>query len=529
MKKITALFLFTIMVFCNIPQTLAVNNNDISQMTKNVGEYLHKTVEEPTPGSIGGEWCVLSLLKSGVYNDEDYFLKYYKNLEERVKEKKGVLHEKKYTEYSRTVVALNALGIDARNVGGYNLLTPLVDFDKTVFQGLNGAIWALIALDMGNYEIPVNENAQTKATKEMYVNYILERQNSDGGWAISTGESDVDITAMALVSLSKYRDNKNVNSAVESGLYFISKRQNEEGGFSSSETVSQVIIALCELKIELDNTLFVKNGYTLFDALSKFYVEGEGFKHLKSQKETNLMATEQGMCALASLKCFYENKEGLYEKSNFFVLKNEKNGLSNKHPDVKKQEMKNFEKTYTDIEHNENKSAVIELSKYDIINGKTDTLFAPDSTMTRAEFATIITRALGLSKNEKTNFSDVNESDWFYDYVNTAYYYGIIKGVSQNNFNPNGTLTKEEASVMLERAGKLCGMKNDITVFDAQNILCIFFDYTNISDWAYVSMGFCIENKILPESDVYINSKSNVKRCEIAQMVYNLLICAELI
>lgn len=528
LKKFTALFLFTIMVFLYFPQTLAVNNNDIFTMTKNVGEYLHKTVDKPYLGSIGGEWCVLSLSKSNLNIEKEYFSRYYNNLEKYVKEKNGILHEKKYTEYSRTIVALNALGVDAKNVGGYNLLTPLGDFEKTVFQGINGAIWALIALDMGNYEVPKNENAKIQATKEMYIDYILEKQNADGGWAISGEYSDVDITAMALTSLSKHKNNEKVNIAVINGLNYISKNQNEKGGFSSSETISQVIIALCELKIFIENELFVKNGFTLFDALSEFYVSGEGFKHLQDQNETNLMATEQGMCALVSLSNFYENKKSLYEKSENPIFENSENTLL-RHPDVKEQEILYPLKTYSDIENNENKLSITELSKYGIINGKNDVEFDPDNTMTRAEFATVITRALGLTKSEKTTFSDVKETDWFYNYVNTAYFYGIIKGVTQNEFNPYGTITKEEACVMLERAGTLCGIKNDISTDEARNTLCVFSDYTDISDWAFVSLGYCVENKIISDEDLYINSKINVKRCEIAQMLYNLLIFAKLI
>ena len=44
---------------------------------------------------------------------------------------------------------------DPRDVAGYDLTKPLGDFDKTVWQGINGPIWALIALDSGNYEVPV--------------------------------------------------------------------------------------------------------------------------------------------------------------------------------------------------------------------------------------------------------------------------------------------------------------------------------------------------------------------------------------
>ena len=71
-----------------------------------------------------------------------------------MKEHEGNLHDKKYTEYSRVIVALTAIGKNPADVAGYNLLTPLGDYEKTIWQGMNGPIWALIALDSGNYDMP---------------------------------------------------------------------------------------------------------------------------------------------------------------------------------------------------------------------------------------------------------------------------------------------------------------------------------------------------------------------------------------
>ena len=61
------------------------------------------------------------------------------------------------------------MGRDATDVGGFNLLTPLADFDQTVFQGINGPIFALLALDSGAYDIPENTAGTTQATRDRYV------------------------------------------------------------------------------------------------------------------------------------------------------------------------------------------------------------------------------------------------------------------------------------------------------------------------------------------------------------------------
>lgn len=100
----------------------------------------------------------------------------------------GVLHPRKYTEYSRVILALTAIGADPRDVAGYDLLVPLGDFERTIAQGVNGAAFALLALDAGEYEIPRNPAAATQATRQMYVDTILARQLPDGGWNLTGGD-----------------------------------------------------------------------------------------------------------------------------------------------------------------------------------------------------------------------------------------------------------------------------------------------------------------------------------------------------
>ena len=63
------------------------------------------------------------------------------------------------TTYSRITLALTACGADATDFAGYSMIAPLGDFDKTVSQGVNGAIFALLALDCGGYSLPEGATA----------------------------------------------------------------------------------------------------------------------------------------------------------------------------------------------------------------------------------------------------------------------------------------------------------------------------------------------------------------------------------
>ena len=131
---------------------------------------------QPTYGSVGGEWAVFGLARSGVAVPKEYFEVYGENVAAYTAEHGGVLHAKKVHGYSRVILAWTALGKDTADVGGFNLLVPLADFDQTVFQGINGPIFALLALDSGAYDIPENTAGTTQATRDGYVDYILNAE-----------------------------------------------------------------------------------------------------------------------------------------------------------------------------------------------------------------------------------------------------------------------------------------------------------------------------------------------------------------
>ena len=77
------------------------------------------------PEACAADWSVMALARGGADVPEGYFDGYYASVEAYVAEKGGVLHERKYTEYSRLVLALTAIGKDPRDVAGYDLLRPL--------------------------------------------------------------------------------------------------------------------------------------------------------------------------------------------------------------------------------------------------------------------------------------------------------------------------------------------------------------------------------------------------------------------
>ena len=292
-KRLSALLLLLAMLV-----SLAACGKEETPIEK-TARYLQAQIPEPTCAAVGGDWLVFGLARSGLKAPQKYFDTYYKNVEDYIVSVDGVLSRKKNTEYSRVILALTAIGKNPADAAGFNLLLPLGDFDETVRQGVNGAIFALLALDSGGYEIPEAPEAETQATRELYVGELLRREIPDGGWALTGGTPDADVTAMALQALAKYRDRQDVEDAVQRGLAALSALQEPNGAYLSwdeenSESVCQVIVALTELGISLDNERFVKNGQTLPQVLERFACEDGSYRH-SLNGNSDEMATEQAL------------------------------------------------------------------------------------------------------------------------------------------------------------------------------------------------------------------------------------------
>lgn len=305
-------------------------NDQVAEKLESTGEYL-LSQGVPGVGSVGGEWRALGLARAGKITSE-LSDGYYENLVSYIEENRSAkLDARKSTENSRVIIALSAIGKDATDVAGYNLLEPLADYDFVTWQGLNGPVFALIALDTYNYEIPNSGDGVTQTTRENLINYILESQLENGGWTFFGSTADPDMTGMAIQALAPYYSkNADVKNAVDKALDVLSASQQDNGGFASWGTVNvescaQVLTALASLGIDADtDERFIKNGNTLVDAIMEFSVEN-GFTHIKDGAY-NQMATEQAYYALVSYNRVKNGKTSLYDMSDVKELKYDVNG-----------------------------------------------------------------------------------------------------------------------------------------------------------------------------------------------------------
>ncbi len=528
----------------------SVNMTVLDSAILDTAKYMHRVVKKPQVGSVGGEWAVFGLARSGYTVPDKYYQDYYATVEKYVAECKGELHKVKYTEYSRLIFTLTSIGRDPSNVAGYNLLTPLGDYKKTIKQGLNGPIWALISLDSGNYPIPKNPNATVQATRDMYINRILECQLSDGGFSLTGGTSketkdstsDPDITGMALQALAKYQDKPAVKKVTEEALACMSKMQKLNGGYNSwgsenSESCVQVLCALNELGVSIDDPRFVKNGKTILDALMTYHLKGNGFLHVLQGTGSNQMASEQGFYGLISTKRALEGKSSLYRITDpLKVAPPDPNapksgeGLVSKNKIINPKPITIQGKTFPDISGvnaHANMTAIETLAAREIISGTQSGDFAPNENVTKAEFIITLVRSLGIISNEESFYSD--DCSMYSNYLDMALKHKLIDDISYQNFISESEITRQEAAKIIMRASELCGIETKLDAGQIRDILAQFGDYVNTEESSRKALAFCYSNEILSITELDIKPTEPMKRCEVAQVVFNMLGLANLI
>lgn len=312
---------------CVVTVGKAESTVTFDEIYKDTGDYL-TSPNVTGVGSIGSEWVIIGLARSGREVSDEYYTSVVKFVSENINEKEQV-DAAKSTENAKVILALTSLGFDVTDVGGHNLLQGLTDMNYVKAQGINGPIWTLIAFDSHDYEIPKAVVGADQVTREKLVSYILQTQLDDGGWALRGNEADPDMTGMALQALAPYYDsNSEVKAAVDEALDCLSDIQQPDGGYMSkgvinAESCAQVVVALTALGIDPDSDeRFIKNDCSVLDALLTFAMEEGGFKHTATSSLASSMATEQGNYALAAYDRFRNGKTSLYDMSDVEIKTN---------------------------------------------------------------------------------------------------------------------------------------------------------------------------------------------------------------
>jgi hypothetical protein len=177
------------------------------------------------------------------------------------------------------------------------------------------------------------------------------------------------------------------------------------------------------------------------------------------------------------------------------------------------------------------KDAVNDMGARMIIEGTGNGQFSPDRTITRAEFAAIVVRALGLKpESGAATFSDVKASDWYSSAVGAAYGYQLISGLEDGTFRPTDKVTREQAMVILSNAMKLTGLKAKLSAQPAEATLGRFEDAQGISAWARSGVADVVQAGLASgRSAVKLAPKDYMTRAEVATLIQRLLRESDLI
>lgn len=308
---------------------------DIDTVLSKVRSYI---LSKDTKLDYSSIWNVIGLKRSGLYVPESYINLFYSNVIAYCESKDWQITRAKYSDYSKLILAVTAIGVDARDVMGHNLLAYLSDYENVSRQGNNGTIWALIALKSNPvYTIPEDSSAKQQNSEELMVQKIVEMQCADGGWTLMGDTGDSDMTGMAMQALASYYNKDGyeyVTAAIDKGLAWIEKNQLSSGGFGTmktetSESVAQIITALCGVGIDCgEDARFIKNGKWPMTGLFQYYMPEGGFMHVAAGAGNNGggaggiidgMATEQGLYATVAYRRFLDGETFLYDMSDVAI------------------------------------------------------------------------------------------------------------------------------------------------------------------------------------------------------------------
>lgn len=169
--------------------------------------------------------------------------------------------------------------------------------------------------------------------------------------------------------------------------------------------------------------------------------------------------------------------------------------------------------SFSDVKGHWAEKEILRLVDAGAVNGFSDGSFKPNNRITRAQFTSILVKALKLESNDVHLFTDTTKH-WAKNAISTAYQYGIIKGVEDGSFRPDDFITREQMAAMIVKAFKL----------ELQSTSKTFKDQQKISKWALESIKIAVEHGIIRGyNDGTFKPKSYASRASAAAMIIRAL------
>ena len=161
--------------------------------------------------------------------------------------------------------------------------------------------------------------------------------------------------------------------------------------------------------------------------------------------------------------------------------------------------------------------AVDYVLEHGLMNGMSDTIFAPNGTMTRGQLVTVLYRMAGTPEvTEAAPFADVAEGRYYTNAIAWAYANGIAKGISEDAFDPNGEVTREQMVTFFARYAAL----NGVEITGTEDDLYAYADGSEVSRYAGNAMSWAIATGLIRGvDDGYIQPKNTATRAQVATVL----------
>lgn len=305
MKKVIATILCIVMM---LPCVIVNADNKESDLQNAVKKAIEWKADKDSPladiGSVGSNLYIIALNRMGKSYDYNKYLSGLDEIASKYNENSNA------TDMQLTLLATEASGGDARNVGGRDLVADgvyyrsnVADIDK---DGMDGYSWGLISLDAKSYEAPqwalLNRN-------DLIVG-ILSNQNTDGSFNDSIYSTAVAVTALApyfetsgAYTITQKQTGAVIDlspkTAIEKAVEYLSKAQDKDGDFGNLEATAMTVIALDTIGVDADNDdrFIAKNG-TALEALLEYQQKDGGFSSGKGKSDGR--STSFALCAMTS-------------------------------------------------------------------------------------------------------------------------------------------------------------------------------------------------------------------------------------
>ncbi|MBM7567833.1 InlB B-repeat-containing protein [Paenibacillus sacheonensis] len=185
---------------------------------------------------------------------------------------------------------------------------------------------------------------------------------------------------------------------------------------------------------------------------------------------------------------------------------------------------------FADVAAHWAKDEVNDMAARMVTGGVDQRHFDPDAPITRSEFAAILVRALGLPEAAASaSFSDVRRGAWYDGAIAAAVAYGLIEGYADGTFRPAGSITREEAIVMIDRTMTLIGLPANVDEAEVKGVLAGFADGAAVRAWSGQAVAAAVKNGLIQGSREELAPERDMTRAETAVIVRRLLLRAGLI